>query len=73
VADIQGDRARARCAVTAIHRIGRNQWTPGGHYEMELLHASHVWTICAITYHNVLVVGDETLPGQAQARARSMT
>jgi fermentation-respiration switch protein FrsA (DUF1100 family) len=73
VADIAGDRARARCAVTAIHRIGRDHWTPSGHYEMELVRASNAWTIGAITYHKVCVVGDETLPEKAQARVASVT
>jgi SnoaL-like domain len=73
LADIAGDRARARCAVTAIHRIGRDQWTPSGQYEMELVRANSVWTIRAITYHNVFVAGDETLPEKAQARVASVT
>ena len=73
LANVLGDSARARCAVTAIHRIGRDQWIPSGHYEMGLVRANNRWLIGAIIYRNVLVVGDETLPEKARARAGSMT
>jgi hypothetical protein len=72
LADVLDDRARARCAVTAVHRIGRGHWTPSGHYEMELVRTDNIWAIDAIVYHNALVVGDETLPEKAQARVTSM-
>ena len=72
VADVSGDTARARCAVTAIHRIGRDHWTPSGHYEMELVRTDNLWTIGAIVYRNALVAGDETLPEKAHARVTSM-
>jgi hypothetical protein len=72
LADVLGDMARARCAVTAVHRIGRDHWTPSGHYEMDLVRTDKIWTIGAIVYHHALLVGDETLPEKAQARATSM-
>jgi SnoaL-like domain len=70
LADVSGDTARARCAVTAVHRIGEDHWTPSGHYEIELLRTGSYWVIGAIVYHNVFVAGDQTLPEKAQARAR---
>jgi fermentation-respiration switch protein FrsA (DUF1100 family) len=72
LAEVLDDRARARCAVTAIHRIGRDHWTPSGHYEVELVRTDNVWAIGAIVYHNALVAGDESLPQKAQARVMSM-
>jgi hypothetical protein len=70
LADVSGDTARARCAVTAVHRLGRDYWTVSGHYAMELRRASGAWAIAAITYHHVAVLGDETLFERAQTRAR---
>jgi SnoaL-like domain len=73
LADISGDTAQVRCAVTAIHCIGRDQWTPSGHYEMELMRVGGRWVIGAIGYHNAFVAGDGTLPQRAQARAGATT
>jgi hypothetical protein len=70
LADILGDTARVRCAVTAVHCIGQDHWTPSGHYEMALLRTGSRWVIAAIVYRNVFVAGDATLPQRAQARAR---
>jgi SnoaL-like domain len=70
LADVSRDTARVRCAVTAVHCIGQDHWTPSGHYEMELLRTDSRWVICAIVYRNVFVAGDDTLPQRAQARAR---
>ena len=69
LADVSGDAARARCAITAVHRLGRDHWTLSGHYELELTRAGDGWVIAAITYRHVLMTGDATLPQQAQARA----
>jgi hypothetical protein len=41
-----------------------------GHYEIELTRADRGWVIGAITYQNALILGDETLPEKALARAR---
>jgi fermentation-respiration switch protein FrsA (DUF1100 family) len=71
VADVSSEWARARCAVTAVHRLGHDHWTVSGHYEVELTRDRNSWVVSAITYHNVLVVGDEKLPGKAQARVDS--
>jgi SnoaL-like domain len=70
LADVSGDTARVRCAVTAIHCIGQTHWTPSGHYEMELSRTDSRWMIGAIVFRNVFVAGDDTLPERAQARAR---
>jgi SnoaL-like domain len=70
LADISENTARVRCAVTAIHCIGQDHWTPSGHYELELLRAGSRWVISAIVYRNAFVAGDGTLPQKAQARAR---
>jgi fermentation-respiration switch protein FrsA (DUF1100 family) len=70
VANVSANRARARCAATAIHHIGRDYWTVSGHYQMELIRGDGRWAIASITYEHLLVVGDETLPGKAQVRAR---
>jgi hypothetical protein len=70
LAEISGDIARASCAVTAIHCIGQDHWTPSGHYELELLRAGSRWVISAIVYRNVFVAGDGALLQKAQARAR---
>jgi fermentation-respiration switch protein FrsA (DUF1100 family) len=70
VADVSGDAARAHCAATGVHRIGHDHWTVSGHYDMELARTGNTWRIGAITYRNVLVTGDETLPQKAQARAQ---
>jgi hypothetical protein len=69
LADVSGDTARAHCAATGVHCIGRDHWTVNGHYDMELTRTGDTWRIAAITYRNVLVTGDETLPQKAQARA----
>jgi hypothetical protein len=70
VADVAGDTARARCAVTAVHRIGPHYWNVSGHYDMELRRIDNAWTISAITYDHALVIGDETLPETARARVQ---
>ena len=70
VADVSGDTAHAHCAVTAVHRIGPDHWTVRGHYDIELVRTDGTWAIGAITFHSVLVLGDEALPQKAQARAR---
>jgi fermentation-respiration switch protein FrsA (DUF1100 family) len=70
LADVSGDAARARCAVTAVHRLGRDHWTPSGHYAIELKRAGAAWRIDSLTYHNLFVSGDETLPEKAQKRAQ---
>ena len=70
LADVATGTARARCAVTAVHRIGHDHWTVSGHYEIELTRTHWSWVISTITYNHVLVLGDETLPQKAQARAR---
>ena len=69
-ADVSGDTARARCAATGVHCLGRDHWTVSGHYDMELTRTGNAWRISGITYLNVLVTGDETLPQKAQARAQ---
>jgi len=71
LSDIATGTARARCAVTAMHRIGRDHWTVSGHYDIELTreHWGN-WVISGITYEHVLVLGDETLPQKAQSRVR---
>jgi fermentation-respiration switch protein FrsA (DUF1100 family) len=69
VTDVSGDTARAHCAATGVHCIGREHWTVSGHYDMELARTGSKWRISAITYRNVLVTGDETLPQKAQVRA----
>ena len=71
LADVSGDAARAHCAVTAVHQMDGDQWTPSGHYEIGLIRTAARWAISAITYTNVLVVGDVTLPEKARARALS--
>jgi hypothetical protein len=68
--EVWSDTARARCAVTAVHRLGRDHWTVSGHYDVELIRMRSGWAIGAIAYQHVLVVGDETLPEKAQTRAR---
>lgn len=70
--DVFADAARARCAVTAIHRIGADHWTVSGHYDFELTRSHDGWAIRSITFHNVMVLGDERLPAKAQERARSL-
>jgi hypothetical protein len=70
LADVSGGTARATCAVTAIHCIGRDHWTVSGYYDMELVRADKSWRISAITYRNVLTAGDETLPQKALERAQ---
>jgi fermentation-respiration switch protein FrsA (DUF1100 family) len=70
VADVAADTARARCAVTAVHRIAQDHWHVSGHYDIELTRTDRRWAIRAITFHKTLVLGDETLPEKARARAR---
>jgi SnoaL-like domain len=70
VAHVSGETARARCAVTAVHRLAQDHWTVSGHYDVELMRRDGAWTIRAITYENVLVMGDAALPEKAQARAQ---
>jgi len=36
VVTVDGDTARARCAVTATHRIDDALWTVAGHYQVRL-------------------------------------
>ena len=69
LADVVGDRARATCAVTAAHRLGTEQWTVSGHYDLELQREAQGWTISALTYRHLLTTGDASLPAKAQARA----
>jgi len=70
LADVSGDTARARCAVTAVHRLGSKYWTVIGHYDMTLSRARQSWRIAALTYQHVAILGDETLPEQARTHAR---
>jgi hypothetical protein len=70
LADVSGDTARASCAVTAIHCIGKDHWTVSGYYDMELVRTGRSWRISAITYRNVLAAGDESLPRKALERAQ---
>jgi fermentation-respiration switch protein FrsA (DUF1100 family) len=70
MANVSGDTARAHCAATGVHCIGRDNWTVSGHYDMELARTDHGWRISAITYRNVLTAGDETLPKKALERAQ---
>jgi fermentation-respiration switch protein FrsA (DUF1100 family) len=70
LADVSGDTARASCAVTATHCIGKNHWTVSGYYDMELVRTGRSWRISAITYRNVLAAGDESLPQKALERAQ---
>ena len=66
--DVQSGTAMARCAVTAVHRIGEAFWTVGGHYRMTLARANGGWVIAGITLENVYVQGDRTLPDEARRR-----
>lgn len=80
VAAVLGDRADARCAVTATHRIGPVQggatWVVTGHYEVALTRARSspptpevpAWRITALTLRTAAVGGDLGLPEQARAR-----
>ena len=69
LAEVSGDRARATCAVTAVHRLGDDHWTVSGHYDVELRRVDDGWTISALTYRHLFTSGDATLPAKAQARA----
>ena len=69
LADVAADRARATCAVTAVHRLRGDHWTVSGHYELELDRGADGWRITMLTYRHLLTTGDATLPAKAQARA----
>jgi hypothetical protein len=43
--EVWSDTARARCAVTAVHRLGREHWTVSGHYDVELIRMRSGWAI----------------------------
>jgi hypothetical protein len=69
LATVEGGRARATCAVTAVHRLGADHWTVNGHYDLELQREASGWTITSLTYRHLLTTGDSSLPAKAQARA----
>lgn len=66
--DINGNRAAARCAVTATHRLGEGTWVVGGHYQINLIHQERDWVIEALTLETAFVDGDTNLPEQALER-----
>lgn len=71
VAEVEDGKARARCAITGVHRLGTAYWTVGGHYEMELLRQAGGWEISSLTLHTSWVQGDTGLVEEAQARVAS--
>ena len=68
LASVDGDRTRATCAVTAVHRLGADHWTVNGHYDLELRREASGWKITSFTYRHLLTSGDPSLPGKAHAR-----
>lgn len=66
------DYARARCAIIAMHRLGDFRtggvWTVGGHYQLEFRRSRGVWLISALRLEPAYVMGDASLPRQAQER-----
>jgi hypothetical protein len=68
VVEVDGDRARARCAVTAVHRIGDDRWTVGGHYAIRLARGSGAWRITHLTLDTAFETGDRALTERAAER-----
>jgi fermentation-respiration switch protein FrsA (DUF1100 family) len=68
IAHIGGAKATARCAVTAVHRIGTAFWTVGGHYALECVRNSRGWAINSLTLHTAFVEGDPQVADKARAR-----
>lgn len=72
--EIEGERANARCAVTAVHRLGEALWTVGGHYLLGLTRSDDErWRIQSIVLHTAYVQGDRTLPQRAGERVARAT
>jgi uncharacterized protein len=69
LAQAAGERAEARCTVTATHRLGNDDWTVGGTYDLALTHRDGTWRIASITLNTRFVQGDTSLPERAAARA----
>lgn len=79
--ELDGDEARAVCAVTATHRLGGQTvagsanegdgavWVVSGHYRMALRRSGGRWLITGLTLDTAYVAGDTSLPTRAQERA----
>jgi hypothetical protein len=69
VIEADDDSAQVRCAVTAVHRIGEDVWTVGGHYDVRLKSEAEGWAITHLTLDTAFEQGDRGLTERAGERA----
>ncbi len=70
LATVEGDKADARCAITATHTLGKERWIVGGHYNLGLENNGQAWKIVRMKLEMAYVDGNTDLPRMASERLK---
>lgn len=70
---VEGNKATARCAMTATHTLGKEKWTVGGHYDIGLELNREGWKIVRMKLETAYVDGNTDLPAKASERVKTLS